>query len=76
MTNTVVFDQMKFARQVGLLPRDGSVADKAFMAAFNVKTKVAIAARRRLGHSTPAASSLDSPSTWRMQRRKKPRKTL
>ena len=28
-TNTVVFDQMKFARQVGLLPPDGSVGEGA-----------------------------------------------
>jgi hypothetical protein len=45
--NTVVFDQMKFARQVGLLPPDGSVADKALKATFNAKTRVVIAARRR-----------------------------
>lgn len=45
--NTVVFDQMKFARQVGLLPPDGSVADKALKAAFNAKTRVGLAARRR-----------------------------
>ncbi len=51
-TNTVVFDQMTFARQVGLLPPDGSVADKALKGAFNAKTRVATFARRRLGHST------------------------
>lgn len=51
-TNTVVFDQMKFARQVGLLPPDGSVADKALKAAFNAKTRVARAARGRLGRSS------------------------
>ncbi|MGA8045739.1 MAG: ester cyclase [Dermatophilaceae bacterium] len=56
VTNTVVFDQMKFARQVGLLPRDGSVADKALKAAFNAKTSVALAARRRLGDATAAPS--------------------
>src|SRR4051812_23069969 len=56
-TNTVVFDQMKFARQVGLLPPDGSVADKALKGGFNAKTRVVMAARRRLGHSTTAASS-------------------
>lgn len=45
-SNTVVFDQMKFARQVGLLPPDGSVTDKALKTAFNAKTRVAVAARR------------------------------
>jgi steroid delta-isomerase-like uncharacterized protein len=57
-TNTVVFDQMKFARQVGLLPPDGSVADKALKTAFNAKTRVAMAARGRLGHSTAAPSAV------------------
>lgn len=56
VTNTVVFDQMKFARQVGLLPPDDSVADKALKTVFNAKTGVALAARRRLGNSTPASS--------------------
>ena len=55
-SNTVVFDQMTFARQVGLLPPDGSGADKALKAAFNAKTRVALAARRRLGTSTTAPS--------------------
>ena len=40
-SNFVVFDQMQFARALGLLPPDGSVADKAVKAAFNAKTKVA-----------------------------------
>lgn len=56
VTNTVVFDQMTFARQVGLLPPDGSGADKALKAAFNAKTRVALAARRRLGNSPTTPS--------------------
>lgn len=46
VTNTVVFDQMAFARQVGLLPPDGSAVDKALKTAFNTKTKAVLALRR------------------------------
>ena len=46
LTNTVVFDQMAFARQVGLLPPDGSAADKGLKAAFNAKTRAVRAVRR------------------------------
>jgi predicted ester cyclase len=49
ITNTVVFDQMSFARQVGLLPADRSAPDRALKAAFNARTKVVAAARKRLG---------------------------
>jgi predicted ester cyclase len=47
VTNTVVFDQLKFARQVGLLPPDRSVADRALKGAFNAKTKAAERIKRR-----------------------------
>lgn len=46
VSNFVVFDQTQFARAVGLLPPDGSAADKAMKAAFNVKTKLAARMRR------------------------------
>jgi steroid delta-isomerase-like uncharacterized protein len=46
LTNTIVFDQMAFARQVGLLPPDRSVADRTLKAAFNAKTKAVRAVRR------------------------------
>jgi predicted ester cyclase len=46
LTNTVVFDQMAFARQVGLLPPDGSVADRALKGAFNAKTRAVATVRR------------------------------
>jgi predicted ester cyclase len=46
LTNTIVFDQMAFARQVGLLPPDRSAVDKALKAAFNTKTKAVGALRR------------------------------
>jgi ketosteroid isomerase-like protein len=47
VSNFVIFDQMQFARQVGLLPADESIADRALKAAFNAKTKAADAVRKR-----------------------------
>lgn len=41
VSNFVVFDQMQVARQLGVLPADGSPADRAMKSAFNVKTRVA-----------------------------------
>jgi predicted ester cyclase len=41
ISNFVVFDQMQIARQLGVLPADGSPADRAMKSAFNVKTRVA-----------------------------------
>lgn len=41
VSNFVVFDQLQVTRQLGLLPADGSPADRAMKAAFNVKTRVA-----------------------------------
>lgn len=46
-TNFVVFDQMQFARQLGLLPADGSRADRATKAAFNAKTRLLARVRSR-----------------------------
>jgi steroid delta-isomerase-like uncharacterized protein len=46
-TNFVVFDQMQFARQLGLLPADGSRADRATKAAFNARTRLLARVRRR-----------------------------
>ena len=46
-TNFVVFDQMQFARQIGMLPPDGSAADRATKAAFNAKTRLLARVRRR-----------------------------
>jgi steroid delta-isomerase-like uncharacterized protein len=39
-SNFVVFDQMEFARQLGLMPPDGSPGDRAVKAAFNAKTRL------------------------------------
>jgi steroid delta-isomerase-like uncharacterized protein len=36
--NTIYYDGLAFARQIGLLPTEGSVGDKAVLAAFNAKT--------------------------------------
>jgi steroid delta-isomerase-like uncharacterized protein len=38
VSNFVVYDQMQFARQIGLMPQDGSGADRALKLAFNAKT--------------------------------------
>lgn len=46
-TNFVVFDQMQFARQIGMLPPDGSHADRALKAAFNVRSRLRRRLRRR-----------------------------
>jgi steroid delta-isomerase-like uncharacterized protein len=45
VSNFVVFDQMAVGRQLGLLPPDGSTADRALKSAFNAKTKLAEAIR-------------------------------
>ena len=46
VSNFVVFDQMDVGRALGLLPPDGSQADRALKAAFNAKTKIAEAIRQ------------------------------
>ena len=46
-SNFVVFDQMQYARQLGMLPAQDSPGDRAFKAAFNARTKLAA----RLGRS-------------------------
>lgn len=38
--NTIYYDGLEVARQMGLLPRKDSSADRAMMTAFNVVTKV------------------------------------
>jgi predicted ester cyclase len=48
VSNTAYFDGAGFARQIGMLPADGSGADRAMKSAFNAVTKLrrAIAERR------------------------------
>ena len=48
VSNTVVFDQLSFARQVGLLPADRSAPDRALKALFNARTTLVGAVRRRM----------------------------
>jgi ketosteroid isomerase-like protein len=40
-SNFVVFDQMQAARQMGLMPEDGSASDKAMKGLFNARTRLA-----------------------------------
>ena len=40
-SNFVVFDQMQWARQIGLLPDDGTTADRAVSADYHAPTQVA-----------------------------------
>jgi steroid delta-isomerase-like uncharacterized protein len=41
VSNFVVVDQMQYARQIGMMPPDGSAADRALKSAFNARTKLA-----------------------------------
>ena len=41
VSNFVVFDQMQYGRQLGLMPPDGSALDKGMKATFNAATRVA-----------------------------------
>lgn len=47
--NNAYSDSMAFARQIGMLPREGSKADQRVLGAFNAKTRVA----RKLGAAQP-----------------------
>jgi steroid delta-isomerase-like uncharacterized protein len=51
--NTIYYDGATFARQIGLLPPQGSRADRALISAFNAKTKVR--ERRAAGRQRRAA---------------------
>ena len=42
----VATDGMEFARQFGMMPSDGSAADKALKATFNAKTRLVQTVRR------------------------------
>ena len=46
-SNTIIFDQLTFARQVGFVPPDRGPADRAAKAAFNAKNRLAARLRRR-----------------------------
>jgi steroid delta-isomerase-like uncharacterized protein len=47
VSNFVIFDQMQYARQIGMMPPDGSSADKAVKGAFNLRTKLSQRLARR-----------------------------
>jgi predicted ester cyclase len=40
-SNFVIFDQLQWGRQIGLMPDDGSTGDRAFKGAFNARIKLA-----------------------------------
>ena len=40
VSNFVVIDQLEYARQIGMMPPDGSAGDRALKAAFNARTKL------------------------------------
>jgi steroid delta-isomerase-like uncharacterized protein len=46
VSNFVVFDQMQYARQIGMMPADGSAADKSLKMAFNARTRLVAKLRR------------------------------
>jgi hypothetical protein len=45
--NTVFYDGASFARQIGMLPREGSLADRAMLRLFNLKTRLVRPFRKR-----------------------------
>jgi predicted ester cyclase len=45
--NHVIYDTTSFARQVGMLPAQGSVGDRAMTAVFNARTRLRDRLRRR-----------------------------
>lgn len=46
VSNFVIFDQMQYARQLGLMPADGSAADRALKGVFNARTKLVAKLKR------------------------------
>jgi steroid delta-isomerase-like uncharacterized protein len=49
VSNTAYYDGASFARQIGMLPADGSGADRAMKSAFNAVTRVRRAVAERRG---------------------------
>ena len=47
--NFVVFDRLSFAQQLGMLPPDNSLGDRAMRSLFNARTKLGRRFRRRQG---------------------------
>jgi steroid delta-isomerase-like uncharacterized protein len=46
VSNFVIVDQIQYARQIGMMPADGSAGDRAMKAAFNARTKLAARLKR------------------------------
>jgi steroid delta-isomerase-like uncharacterized protein len=46
VSNFVVADQMQYARQIGMMPPDGSTVDRALKRAFNARTRLSERLRR------------------------------
>jgi hypothetical protein len=46
VSNFVVFDQMQYAVQMGMLPAPNSSGDRAFKRMFNLRTKLASRIKR------------------------------
>jgi steroid delta-isomerase-like uncharacterized protein len=47
--NNVYYDQLSFARQIGMLPSEGSLGDRLMTGAFNLVTRGRTMARARTG---------------------------
>lgn len=47
VSNFVVVDQLQYARQIGMMPPDGSAPDRAMKGVFNARTKLAQRLKRR-----------------------------
>ena len=47
VSNFVAVDQLQYARQIGMMPPDGSAPDRAIKGAFNARTKLARRLRGR-----------------------------
>jgi predicted ester cyclase len=48
--NNVYYDQLAFARQIGMLPAEGSIGDRLMTGAFNLVTKGRVKVRELSGH--------------------------
>jgi ketosteroid isomerase-like protein len=48
--NNVYFDQLAFAREIGMLPSEGSIGDKLMLNTFNLAIKGRAAIRERTGY--------------------------
>ena len=47
--NHIYYDQLTFARQVGMLPSEGSLGDRLMSSAFNIVTKARAAVEKHSG---------------------------